>query len=103
MHDHRPHQPQGLNRQVPLTTDDLFPRIVASFFASFRRANRLTVHDRHAGRRLLDVLLSDSSAESFMDSLPDAVSTPAPKDGVNGFPLGKIMRQYPPLAACSID
>jgi hypothetical protein len=38
-----------------------------------------------------------------MDSLPDAVSTPAPKDGVNGFPLGKIMRECPPLAAGSID
>src|SRR6185503_3821876 len=41
--------------------------------------------------------------ESFMDSLPDAVSTPAPEDGVHRFPLGKIMRQCSPLTTGSID
>src|SRR5882724_7169945 len=102
MHDDRTHQSQGVNRQMPLATRDLLTRIVASFFASFRRANRLTVYDRHAGCRLLAALLSDSSAERLMDSLPDAISTPAPKDRVNGLPLGKIMRQGSPLAAGSI-
>src|SRR5436190_23785305 len=103
MHDDRPHQSQGVNRQMPLTTGDLLARVVASFFAPFRRANRLTVHDCHTGRRLLATLLSNSSAESLMNSLPDTVSTPAPEDGVNRLPLGKIMRQCSPLTTCSID
>src|SRR5882724_5440244 len=103
VHDHRPPQSQGINRQMPLAASDLFSRIVASFFASFRRANRLTVHDRHAGRRFLAALLTDSSAECLMDPLPDSISTPTPEDSVNSLPLGKIMRQRSPLATGSIE
>src|SRR6185295_4162573 len=88
---------------MPLATSDLFARIVASFFATLCSTDRLTVHDRHAGCRLFAALLTDSSAESFMDSLPDPVSTPAPEDGVYRFPLGKIMRQCSPLTTGSID
>src|SRR5882724_348834 len=103
MHDYRPHQSEGVNRQVPLATGDLLSRIVASFFAPFRRANRLTVHNRHAGRRFLAALLPDSSAESLMNPLPNAVSTPAPEDGVHRLPLGKVMRQGSPLTTGPID
>src|SRR4051812_38318425 len=102
MHDHSPHQPEGVHGQVPLATGNIFACIVASFFTPFRRANRLTVHDRHAGRGLLSTVLSDLSAESLIDSLPQTVSSPTPENGVHGFPLRKVMRQRSPLAACSI-
>jgi len=103
MHDHCPHQSEGVHRQVPLATGDLFTCIVASFFAPFCRANRLTVHDRYTGRGLLPAVLSDLSAESLVDSLPQAISTPTPENGVHRFPLRKVMRQCSPLTPRSID
>ena len=72
MHDHRPHQAQRIDGHVPLAAGDLFARVVASFFAPFGRANRLAVDDGHAGRRLLAALLANSSAQGFVNCLPDA-------------------------------
>ena len=37
MHDHRPHQSQGINRQMPLATGDRLARIVTPFFAPLSR------------------------------------------------------------------
>lgn len=53
MHDNRAKQTERVHGDVPLAARDLLAGIVAPIVAPFGRANRLTVDDGNARRRLL--------------------------------------------------
>src|SRR5690242_11561119 len=82
---------------MALATGDLFARIVATFLAPFGRADGLAVDDRYAGRRLLAHRLPNPSPQSIVNLRPDAAFPPAPKDRIDAFPIGEVLRQLPPL------
>ena len=75
MHDDRPHQPQRIDGQVPLAAGDLFARIVAPFFASFGRADRLAVDDRRRGRAPLADAAPHSPAQGVVNSFPEPIDS----------------------------
>src|SRR5271157_4600746 len=89
---------------MSLATGDLFARIVAPFFATdFGGLDRLTVDYRRRGRPLLSCGHPHPLPQCVVDLLPQALSSPSPKNSVNGLPIGKVVRQRPPLAARAID
>ncbi|MEX2113547.1 MAG: hypothetical protein WD845_10205 [Pirellulales bacterium] len=103
MYHHRPHQAQRIHRQMPLATHDLFARIVAPFFPTFRRADRLAVDDCRCMRAAFTHAAPQSPAQGVVDLFPQAIDSPAPKHGVHGLPLGKVERQLPPLTTGADD
>jgi hypothetical protein len=103
MNGHSPDQSQGVDGKMPFASCDLFPGVIAAIGSSFRCPNRLTVNDRHAGRGLFPHPLANLSAQGFMDLIPNTISAPSLENGVNRFPIRKLVGQIPPLTTGSID
>lgn len=99
----RPGPSQGIDGHVPLATGDLLSGIVASLFAPFGRSDRLTVDDRRRGRRLLGGRRANPFHQRIVQLLPEPGQSPTAEDRVDRFPLRKVVRQGPPLAARSIQ
>ena len=92
------YQTQGIDCQVPFSSRNLLSGVIASFFSSFSRTNRLAVDDRCRRSRFLASRFSHFLTQPIVNPLPGAVISPFPKDTVNRVPIGETLRKHSPLA-----
>jgi hypothetical protein len=98
MHDDRPDESLGVNRQVAFASSNLFPGVVTPFFASFGRPRGLAVDNRRRRLAPLAYALPHHPPQGIVNVLSHTRLTPPPKGRVHRSPLGKVPRQLAPLA-----
>ena len=97
-------QPECIHGDVPLSAVDRFAWVIAAFRSSnVHRLYTLTMDNGNGQRRLLAYRLAAAFAKSVMNLMPRAIISPTPKDGVDGFQIGKVMKKRPPLTFIVTD
>lgn len=100
MNHHGQNQAQRVDRQVTLAAGDFLASVIAAFFSSFSRANRLAIDDGHRGGRFLARCFPRFFPQSVVNASPCAVVSPPTKHAIDGAPIGKKLRQHSPLTTC---
>lgn len=99
MDDHAEQQPERVDGDVTLASDDLLVSVETPVFSAFAGPDRLTVDDRRGGRRLPTDGLPDRHPRGVVDRLPRPVLHPGAEDRLDRLPGPKTPGDVSPLTA----
>ncbi len=86
----------GIDQEMALSADDLFPCVVAARLSSLGGANALAVENGRRGDRTSCVFDSVHGSQRFEHHLKKAVARPLMEMAVDGSPVGKIVGEHSP-------
>ena len=97
--EHGHEQPQGIDQEVPFASFDLFPTVVATLPAQFRRLDTLAVETASGGMFVATFLLAHLGTQGVVEALPGTAIAPLAEIPVHTGPLRILMRKHPPFDA----